>query len=310
MPVQTQTVARWKFQRGTGKNFHFALLKFLFFAGRSGSFSLSCLTSTTINDGEPEDRHSQIKRHSQNHFRLHECKFEKTSNYLASKLTSDNNIQRLREILAQLQTIAAKLEEISEQMSAFMTLDDLEPFLQKSADFSLFFLHYADKIDNLTQSAPSRSSSTCAPFERRCEDSHSAPTNPASQQQQNFATAPNNTTRLPQNFINSGQPVTRAPSQPHLPTHIMDVTGPELFRYLGCLDNSHVSTTAHQDFPTLKIYKETASSIRNNRTWPLKPFLNRSVNRIWTTQLSLSLANNNHGSWTTQSSLSQTNSHH
>ena len=127
-----------------------------------------------------------------NHFRLHECKFENTSNYLASKLTSDNNIQRLREILAQLQTIAAKLEEISEQMSAFMTLDDLEPFLQKSADFSLILIHYGDKIDDLTQSGPSRSS-TCAPFERRCEDSPSAPTNPASQQQQDFATAPNNT---------------------------------------------------------------------------------------------------------------------
>ena len=182
-----------------------------------------------------------------NHFRLQECKFEKTSNYLASKLTSeDNNIQRLREILAQLQTIAAKLEEISEQMSAFMTLDDLEPFLRKSADFSLILIHYADKIDNLTQSGPSRSS-TCAPFERRCEESPSAPTNPASQQQQDFATAPNNTTRLPQFFINSGQPVTRAPSQPQLPTHIMDMTGPELSRHLGSLDNSHVSTTAHQD---------------------------------------------------------------
>ena len=182
-----------------------------------------------------------------NHFRLHECKFENTSNYLASKLTSDNNIQRLREILAQLQTIAAKLEEISEQMSAFMTLDDLEPFLQKSADFSLILIHYDDKIDNLTQSGPSRSSSTCAPFERRCEDSPSAPTNPASQQQRDFATAPNNTTRLPQLFINSGQPVTRATSQPQLPTHIMDMTGPELSRHLGSLDNSHVSTTAHQD---------------------------------------------------------------
>ena len=182
-----------------------------------------------------------------NHFRLHECKFENTSNYLASKLTSDNNIKRLREILAQLQTLAAKLEEISDQMSAFMTLDDLEPFLQKSADFSLILIHYADKIDNLTQSGQSCSSSTCAPFERRCENSPSAPTNPASQQQQGFATAPNNTTRLPQLFINSGQPVTRAPPQPQLPTHIMDMTGSELSRHLESLDNSHVSTTAHQD---------------------------------------------------------------
>ena len=109
-----------------------------------------------------------------NKFRLQECKFENTSNYLASKLTSDNNIQRLREILAQLQTIVTKLEDISEQMSAFMTLDDLEPLLQKSADFSSILLHYADKIDNLTQSGPSRSSSTFAPFVRRCKDSPSA----------------------------------------------------------------------------------------------------------------------------------------
>ena len=174
-----------------------------------------------------------------NHFRLHECKFESTSNYLASKLSSDNNIQRLCEILAQLQTIAAKLEKISEQMSAFMTLDDLEPFLQKSADFSLILLHYADKIDNLTQSGPSRSSSTFAPFERRCEDSPSAPTIPVSQQQQDFATAPNNTTPLPQLLINSAQPATRAPSQPQLTTHIMVLTGPELSRHLGSLDNSY-----------------------------------------------------------------------
>ena len=81
-----------------------------------------------------------------NYFRLHDCKFKNTSNSLASKLTSDNNIQRLREIFAQLQTIAAKLEEIFEQVSAFMTLDDLELFLQKSAELSLFLLHYADKL--------------------------------------------------------------------------------------------------------------------------------------------------------------------
>ena len=59
--------------------------------------------------------------------------------------------------------------------------------------------------------------------------------------------------------------------------------------------------------PTPKTYKETPSWIRrNNMTWPLKPFHHRSVNRIWTTQPSLSLASNNHRSWTTQSSLSLT----
>ena len=193
-----------------------------------------------------------------NHFRLHDCKFENTSNYLASKLTSDTNIQRLREILAQLQTIAAKLNEISKQMSAFMTLDDLEPFLQKSADFALILLHYAEKIDILTQRGPSRFSSIFAPFERRWEDSHSALTTPASQQQQEFATAPNNTTPLPQLLINSAQPATRAPSQPQPTTHIMDMTGPELSRHLGSLDNSLVSATAHQDhFYTEDIQRNT-----------------------------------------------------
>ena len=147
--MQTQTVARLKFQRGVEKTFVFAILEFLFYR---------YLTSTTKID--------TLK----NHFPLHECNFENTSNYLASKLTSHNNIQRLREVLAQLQTIAAKLEEISEQMSAFMTLDDLEPFRQKSADFALILLHYSDKIDSVTQSGRRRSSSIFEPSERRCED--------------------------------------------------------------------------------------------------------------------------------------------
>ena len=139
-----------------------------------------------------------------------------------------------------------------------MTLDNLEPFLQKSADFSLFLLHNADKINNLTQSGPSCSSSTFSLFERRCEDSPSALTIPASQRQQDFATAPNNTTSLPQFLINSAQPATRAPSQPQLTTHIMAMTGTELSRHLGSLDNSHVSATADQDpFYTEDIQRNT-----------------------------------------------------
>ena len=43
-----------------------------------------------------------------------------------------------------------------------------------------------------------------------------------------------------------------------------------------------------RSLPTPKTYTETPSSIRNNRTWPLKPFLHRSINLIWTTQPSLS----------------------
>ena len=145
VPVQTQTVARSKFQPGTKKLSILLSLSFcVFLLVRSGSLLVSCFTSTTINDGEPEVRHSQ-KPLSTPRLQID------TSNYLASKLTSDNHIQRLREIRAQLQTIAAKFEEIFGQMSAFLTLNDLVPFLQKSADFSLFLLHYANKIDNLTQ---------------------------------------------------------------------------------------------------------------------------------------------------------------
>ena len=130
-------------------------------------------------------------------------------------------------------------------MSAFMTLDDLEPFLQKSAVFSLILLQYSDKIDSVTQSGPSRSSSIFATFERRCEDSTSAPTIPASQQQQYFTTAANNTTPVLQLLINSGQPATRAP-QSQLTTHITNITGPELSGHLGSLDNSHDSASANQ----------------------------------------------------------------
>ena len=103
------------------------------------------------------------------------------------------------------------------------------------------------------------------------------------------------------------QPATRAPTQPQLPRISWTwLTGPKLSRHLGILDNSHVSATAHQD-PS---YTEDIQKNRTNRTSPLKPFLHRSVNRIWTAQSSLSLASNNHRSWKTQSSLSLTNSNH
>ena len=64
-----------------------------------------------------------------NQFKLHELKFRNASNYLASKLDSDQNPARLRQTLAQLQTIACKLEELAEQMSAQMLLEELEPLI-------------------------------------------------------------------------------------------------------------------------------------------------------------------------------------
>ena len=179
----------------------------------------------------------------------------------------------------------------------------------RSQPTSLILIHYADKIDNLTESGPSCSSSTSAPFERRCEDSPSAPANPTSQQQQDFATAPN-TTWLPQLFINSGQPVTRAPSQPQLPTHIMDMTGPELSRHLGSLDNSHVSTTGHQDPSYTEDIQRNTEFDPEQQDLASEAIPSQICEPRLTTQPSLSLASNNHRSWTTQSSLSFTNSNH
>ena len=80
-----------------------------------------------------------------NQFKLHELKFRNASNYLASRLDSDQNPARLRQNHAQLQTIACRLEELAEQMSAHMPLEELEPFLQISADTLLQILQIADQ---------------------------------------------------------------------------------------------------------------------------------------------------------------------
>ena len=84
----------------------------------------------------------------QNHFKLHDIKFTNSSNYLASQLDLNSTPTQLNEILAALKTVASKLENLAEQLSAHMTLDDLEPYLQKSADASILVLHYADKISS------------------------------------------------------------------------------------------------------------------------------------------------------------------
>ena len=84
----------------------------------------------------------------QNQFELHDIKFTNSSNYLASQLDLNSTPTQLNEILAALKTVAPKLENLAEQLSAHMTLDDLEPYLQKSADASILVLHYADKISS------------------------------------------------------------------------------------------------------------------------------------------------------------------
>ena len=84
----------------------------------------------------------------QNQFKLHDIKFTNSSNYLASQLDLNSTPTQLNEILAALKTVASKLENLAEQLSAHMTLDDLEPYLQKSADASILVLHYADKISS------------------------------------------------------------------------------------------------------------------------------------------------------------------
>ena len=84
----------------------------------------------------------------QNQFKLHDIKFTNSSNYLASQLDLNSTPTQLNEILAALKAVASKLENLAEQLSAHMTLGDLEPYLQKSADASILVLHYADKISS------------------------------------------------------------------------------------------------------------------------------------------------------------------
>ena len=84
----------------------------------------------------------------QNQFKLHDIKFTNSSNYLAPQLDLNSTPTQLNEILAALKTVASKLENLAEQLSAHMTLDDLEPYLQISADASIVVLHYADTISS------------------------------------------------------------------------------------------------------------------------------------------------------------------
>ena len=120
-----------------------------------------------------------------NQFKLHELKFRNASNYLASRLDSDQNSARLRQNFAQLQTIACRLEELAEQMSAHMPLEELEPFLQISADTSLQILQIADQIETLsttelTHATHSQSSPGFTAVQLRCDEfkQHQQPQHP------------------------------------------------------------------------------------------------------------------------------------
>ena len=84
----------------------------------------------------------------QNQSKLHDIKFTNSFNYLATQLDLNSTPTQLNKILAALKTVASKLENLAEQLSAHMTLDDLEPYLQKPADASILVLHYADKISS------------------------------------------------------------------------------------------------------------------------------------------------------------------
>ena len=84
-----------------------------------------------------------------NQFKLHDIKFKNSSNYLAAQLDLKGTPIQLNEILAAFITVASKLENLAEQLSAHLNLDDLGPCLQKSADAPIIVLHYADKISSL-----------------------------------------------------------------------------------------------------------------------------------------------------------------
>ena len=106
-----------------------------------------CLSTTKHRTTKMANQKQQVL---QNLFKLHDIKLTNSSNYLASQLDLNSTPTQLNEILAALKTVASKLENLAEQLSAHMSLDDLEPYLQKSADASILVLHYADKkaLDN------------------------------------------------------------------------------------------------------------------------------------------------------------------
>ena len=161
-------------------------------------------------------------------FKLHELKFQNASSYLASKLDSDQNPARLRQNLAQWQTIACRLEELAEQMSAHMPLKELEPFLQISADTSLQFLQITDQIETLsttelTHATHSQSSPGFTAVQLRCDEFTTTPA----------ATAPTTSTQRDSSRSDSQQPASTVAKNREA-THILDMTGDELSSSSHC----------------------------------------------------------------------------
>ena len=153
----------------------------------------------------------------QNQFKLHETKFSNSSNYLASQLDVESPPNQLGEILAALKAVASKLENLAEQLSAHMTPDDLEPYIQKSADASILVLHYADKISSRQLHRDSNS--------RR---SHLSDLVPASRQLFNEQTTP----RLPDDTDNRPH-VSSSTSYANPNANLLDMTGEQLSRHLA-----------------------------------------------------------------------------
>ena len=154
----------------------------------------------------------------QNQFKLHDIKVTNSSNYLASQLDLKCTPTQLNEILAALKTVASKLENLPGQLSAHMTLDDLEPYLQKSAGASILVLHYADKIssrqiqrDNI--SLRSHLSDSIPGSRRHFEEE---------------------TTRRPTEAVDhTNQPNPSSSSHDNPNANILDMTAEQLFRHLA-----------------------------------------------------------------------------
>ena len=172
-----------------------------------------------------------------NHFKLHELKFRNASNYLASRLDSDENPTRLRQSLAQLQTIACRLEELAEQMSTHMPLEELEPFLQISANTLLQILQIADQIETLsttelTNATHSQSSPGFTAVQLRCDEFTTTPA----------ATAPTTSTQRDSSRSDSQQPASTVATNREA-THILDMTGDELSRHLATVEDTTLPMT-------------------------------------------------------------------
>ena len=164
-----------------------------------------------------------------NQFQLYKTKFENCSTYLASQLDARDNVSSLQDILTELRTSAAKLEDLACQLSAHLSGDDLEKIFQHVAESSLTVLQHSDCIRakearNHPSPASSRPSTAFKPVQRRCDDFTSTfpeadPTSAIDPQPQ----SPN---------VHQLQTVSEeVPSD----THLLDMTGDQLTRHLAAI---------------------------------------------------------------------------